>query len=918
MWASNSLNRFSLLLLEDREYYFDDYSAYYYPPPMSTNNIPAQKRKLKGRLKVCSQSIFFDPEDTRLPITRFPFKNITSLSRISALALLWENPNPVNPNEEFFCVECKTVVEMKANNLNVPWKFVNSVGNHRFSLNFESLGTFFPRVENLYQISQKPERSASKQLRDLIQKREELIVFNMSWLVEFSEKPIFDSTALRVLPLVNSPGRILITNSRIYVQSLNNVDIEPVKKFTLSSIVRVFKRRHQLRQTGLEFFFDNNNQNNNLFLAFSSVQERDQVYELLLHQSEMSPKAVQDQRTLNQTLKKWQMGQISNYEYLLYLNDLAGRTFNDLAQYPVFPWTITNFTSQELDLNDPQNYRDLSKPIGALNEKRLAGFKERFDSIPDDQPKFLYGTHYSTPGFVLYYLVRKAPEYMLKLQCGKFDAPDRMFDSVDETWFSVYSNPADVKELIPEFYDPELKGDFLINSQHLPLGTKQNGKALNDVVLPPWSTDPEDFVKKLRQALESDYVSANIHHWIDLIFGYKQTGENAIRFDNLFYHLTYEGAVDIDKLDERTRESLETQIDEFGQTPKQLFGSPHPSRFNDVSLSISTSEPNLSVSMSNSPSPGSPSLSSSQVQGDQTNEWGQISTNLHLSFSQRLHRDTISSAVLSKDGSTLYTVSQDSTLKMFSLNEKRQLRSISNVSQLALSSCSLTPDEHSIVIGSWDNNIYLYSIAYGRVVDTLSAHDDAVSGLKLVGDKLISGSWDSTVKLWQLRPSGFERTPIFDLVDNEDEVKSVQLDNSATLAASGADDGRLIISDLRINGSIANVRIHSDTITGIQFLGEGRLLTCSLDGTLKLVEVTGREILSMDTSSPAKCLWGESEIGLVGKEDGNVGVYNLLMGEEMHSYPHPAPVDCLVGVSGSSSPFFVSGSQGKIHVWKKK
>jgi len=53
------------------------------------------------------------------------------------------------------------------------------------------------------------------------------------------------------------------------------------------------------------------------------------------------------------------------------LNQYAQRSFSDLTQYPVFPWVLSNYKSEVLDLKDPQNFRDLSKPIGALNEKRL-------------------------------------------------------------------------------------------------------------------------------------------------------------------------------------------------------------------------------------------------------------------------------------------------------------------------------------------------------------------------------------------------------------------------------------------------------------------------------------------------------------------------------------------------------------------
>lgn len=70
------------------------------------------------------------------------------------------------------------------------------------------------------------------------------------------------------------------------------------------------------------------------------------------------------QALLNQVCNMWINGNMSNFDYIMHLNTLAGRTYSDLSQYPVFPWIISDYESEELDLFNPNVFRDLSKPMG--------------------------------------------------------------------------------------------------------------------------------------------------------------------------------------------------------------------------------------------------------------------------------------------------------------------------------------------------------------------------------------------------------------------------------------------------------------------------------------------------------------------------------------------------------------------------
>lgn len=104
-----------------------------------------------------------------------------------------------------------------------------------------------------------------------------------------------------------------------------------------------------------------------------------------------------------------------------------------------------------------------------------------------------------------------------------------------------FPNYCSLLQLIPEFFQPvdNIEDNFLLNSAGLNLGVRQSLGKVHDVALPKWAKDANDFLLKHREALECDHVSRNLHKWIDLIFGYKQRGDEAIRSDNrtLFFFL---------------------------------------------------------------------------------------------------------------------------------------------------------------------------------------------------------------------------------------------------------------------------------------------------------------------------------------------------------------------------------------------
>ncbi|XP_004620422.2 lysosomal-trafficking regulator isoform X1 [Sorex araneus] len=448
-------------------------------------------------------------------------------------------------------------------------------------------------------------------LRDR-QKSEDVVKPPLSYLFEDKTHSSFSSTVkdkaasesirvnrrcISVAPSRETAGELLLGKCGMYFVEDNasdavessspQGDLEPASfSWTYEEIKEVHKRWWQLRDNAVEIFLTNGR---TLLLAFDNTKVRDDVYHNILTNN--LPNLL-EYGNITALTNLWYTGQITNFEYLTHLNKHAGRSFNDLMQYPVFPFILADYVNVSLDLSDPSVYRNLSKPIAVqykekedryvdtykyLEEEYRKGARED-DPMPPVQP-YHYGSHYSNSGTVLHFLVRMPPftKMFLAYQDQSFDIPDRTFHSTNTTWrLSSFESMTDVKELIPEFfYLPE----FLVNREGFDFGIRQNGERVNHVNLPPWArNDPRLFILIHRQALESDYVSQNICQWIDLVFGYKQKGKASVLAINVFHPATYFG-MDVSAVEDPVqRRALETMIKTYGQTPRQLFQSAHAGR----------------------------------------------------------------------------------------------------------------------------------------------------------------------------------------------------------------------------------------------------------------------------------------------------------------------------------------------------
>ena len=185
--------------------------------------------------------------------------------------------------------------------------------------------------------------------------------------------------------------------------------------------------------------------------------------------------------------------------------------------------------------------------------------KINYEKIP-----YYFGSHYSNGTYVSHYLLRIFPYSLtsIEIQVENFDTADRLFINLGKTFKNVSSEKCDVRELIPQFFclpemfenlnklnlgylqDLEENENIENNYNNIKKEKDKENLRVEDVLLPNWAKNNKNyFIMKMREILEDERLKIN--HWVNLIFGIYQFGNEALKIGNIFCSYCYDNVMNL-------------------------------------------------------------------------------------------------------------------------------------------------------------------------------------------------------------------------------------------------------------------------------------------------------------------------------------------------------------------------------------
>jgi DNA-binding beta-propeller fold protein YncE len=235
-----------------------------------------------------------------------------------------------------------------------------------------------------------------------------------------------------------------------------------------------------------------------------------------------------------------------------------------------------------------------------------------------------------------------------------------------------------------------------------------------------------------------------------------------------------------------------------------------------------------------------------------------------------------------------------------------------------VTSVAFSPDGKQVFSGSYDKTLKLWDVSTGREIRTFSGHSDIVTSVAFSpdGKQLLSGSEDETLKLWDAA-TGRE---IRSFSGHSHYVTSVAFNPDGKQVLSGSVDRTLKLWDAATGREIRSFSGHSDRVYSIAFNPDGKqVLSGSEDKTLKLWDATtGREIRSFSghsksVSSVAFCPDGKQVLS--GSYDKTLKLWDAAPGREIRTFSGHSGGVSSVAFSPDGKQVLSGSWDGSIRLW---
>ncbi|KAF2140365.1 uncharacterized protein K452DRAFT_359986 [Aplosporella prunicola CBS 121167] len=223
------------------------------------------------------------------------------------------------------------------------------------------------------------------------------------------------------------------------------------------------------------------------------------------------------------------------------------------------------------------------------------------------------------------------------------------------------------------------------------------------------------------------------------------------------------------------------------------------------------------------------------------------------------HTSGVTACEFAKRGNVLFTASLDGSIRAWDLIRYRNFRTFTAPKRLSFSSIAVDPSGEVICAGSRDDpDIHIWSVQTGQLLDTLSGHEAPVSSLAFApnGGNIVSGSWDHTVRIWDI----FARTQTSEPLQLQADVLSLAFRPDSKQIAVSTLDGQLsfwsVSEASQVGGldgrrDVSGGRKMTDRRTAANVAGTKSFscVTYSADGTCVLAGGNSKYICLYDVQS---------------------------------------------------------------------